>query len=86
MTPAEIRDRLASIGFDFETYANPLAAIHTTLKRLAEADEIKQASLGGKARYIWFQAPKADMLARIQARVNDDIEALQTRAARRKKR
>ena len=86
MTPAEVRDRLTGIGFDLATYSNPLAAIHTTLKRLTEADELKQTVLAGKIRYIWFQAPKADMLARIQARVSNDIEAQQKAATRRKKR
>ncbi len=39
MTPIEIRDRLRSTGFDLSRYANPLAAIHTVLKRLAESGE-----------------------------------------------
>lgn len=40
MTVVEVRDRLAATGFDLEKYANALAAIHTTLKRLAESDEV----------------------------------------------
>jgi hypothetical protein len=40
MTPTEIRDRLAAIGFDLTKYANTLAAIHTVLKRLNESKEV----------------------------------------------
>jgi hypothetical protein len=39
MTPIEIRDRLHATGFDLSRYANPLAAIHTVLRRLAENGE-----------------------------------------------
>jgi len=88
MTPADVRDRLTGIGFEIAGYANPLAAIHTTLKRLAEAEELKVAVSGpsGKPAYVWHQPPRTDMLARIQARVNNDIEAMQARATKRKKR
>ena len=88
MTPADVRDRLANVGFDLSAYANPLAAIHTTLKRLTEAEELKIAviSPGGKLAYVWHQPPRSDMLARIQARVNNDIEAQQKGVIRRKKR
>ena len=35
-TPVEIRDALKRMGFPFENYkANPLASIHTTLKRMS---------------------------------------------------
>ena len=88
MTPADVRDRLSGIGVELGAYANPLAAIHTTLKRLAEAEELKIAvgSPSGKLAYVWHQPPKSDMLARIQARVNNDLEALAARATKRKKR
>lgn len=88
MLPADVRDRLTAIGFELGIYANPLAAIHTTLKRLAEAGELKTmiVSPPGKLSYIWSKLPKSDMLARIQARVNNDLEALQQRGAQRKKR
>ena len=36
LTAVGIRDRLQQIGFDLDRYANPLAAIHTTLKRMTE--------------------------------------------------
>jgi hypothetical protein len=40
MTPLEVRDRLAAIGFDLDRYTNSLAAVHTVLKRLNQSQEI----------------------------------------------
>lgn len=61
MTPIEIRDRLAAFGFDMTKYANDLSAIHTVLKRLNHAGEIKFTTRGpGKPAYVWnhqFTAP-----------------------------
>lgn len=40
MTAIQVRERLEAIGiFDPSKYANPLAVIHTTLKRLEEAGD-----------------------------------------------
>jgi hypothetical protein len=41
MTPVEVRDRLRAIGFDVSKYANDLAAVHTILKRLNGAGELR---------------------------------------------
>ena len=41
MTPVEVRDRLQGIGVDLSRYSSDLAAVHTTLKRLNEAGEIR---------------------------------------------
>src|SRR5262249_12236321 len=41
MTPIEVRDRLAAIGFDVSKYVNDLAAVHTILKRLNESGELR---------------------------------------------
>jgi hypothetical protein len=57
MAPMEVRDRLMAIGFDLSKYANSLAAIHTVLKRLAEAGELQCVALeAGKVFYTWQQA------------------------------
>lgn len=40
LTPPEIRNYLSDKGFDFSAYANPLAVIHNTLKRLNKQGEI----------------------------------------------
>ena len=41
MTPIEVRDRLRAIGIDVSKYANDLAAVHTILKRLNQAGELR---------------------------------------------
>jgi len=40
LTALEVRDRLASIGVDLDKYSNPLASIHTVLKRMQDAGEL----------------------------------------------
>jgi len=54
MTPIEVRDRLAAIGFDVSKYVNDLAAVHTILKRLNEAGELRFVPrTPGKHQYMW---------------------------------
>jgi hypothetical protein len=54
MTPVEVRDRLLAIGFDVSKYANDLAAVHTILKRLNGAGELRFVPRGpGKHQYVW---------------------------------
>jgi hypothetical protein len=60
MTPVEVRDRLLGIGFDLSIYSNDLSAIHTVLKRLNEASEIRLIPRpSGKHAYLWQHPPKA---------------------------
>ena len=40
LTAIEIRDRLTSIGLDMQKYSNPLASIHTILRRMRDNGEI----------------------------------------------
>jgi hypothetical protein len=64
MAPPEVRDRLQSIGFDLSNYSNELAVIHTVLKRLNEAGEIRLiAKPGGKHAYLWAKPPKVIAIA-----------------------
>jgi hypothetical protein len=42
LTALDVRDRLASIGVDLEKHSNPLASIHTVLKRLHDAGELAE--------------------------------------------
>ena len=59
MTPMEVRDRLLSIGVDLSSYSNELAVIHTVLKRLNEAGEVRIIPKpGGKNQYLWAKPPK----------------------------
>jgi hypothetical protein len=41
LTAAEIRESLEALGFDMKSYSNPLATIHTVLRRLGEANEVE---------------------------------------------
>ena len=81
MTPAEIRDRLVAIGCDLSVYSNALAAIHTTLKRLAEAGELRTtpAVRAGKLGYAWVRSPNTATLTLENARITREIEKGQRR-------
>jgi hypothetical protein len=60
MTPLEVRERLLGIGVDLSVYANDLSAIHTVLKRLNEAGELRLVPrANGKHAYLWQRPAKA---------------------------
>jgi hypothetical protein len=60
MTPVEVRDRLHSIGIDLTAYSSELSAIHTVLKRLNEAGEVRIVPRpSGKDAYLWQRPVKA---------------------------
>jgi hypothetical protein len=59
MSPIDVRERLLSIGVDLSNYSNDLAVIHTVLKRLNEAGEIRIIPKpGGKHVYLWSAPPR----------------------------
>lgn len=63
LTVADVRERLLGVGVDLSKYANDLAAIHTTLKRLNEAEEIRFVTNGyGKVAYLWSRPGRAALL------------------------
>lgn len=55
MTPLEVKDGLLRMGINLEAkYSNPLAVIHTTLKRLHENIEVsKRTDKHGNTTYRW---------------------------------
>jgi hypothetical protein len=53
LTAVELRDRLASVGFDLDRYSNALAAVHTVLKRLAESGEAAVADQDETSRIAY---------------------------------
>jgi len=56
MTALDVRDRLAAIGFDLSKYSSGLAAIHTVLKRLNRAGELRcVARESGNQAYEWHK-------------------------------
>jgi hypothetical protein len=42
LTALEVRDRLRTIGVDLDKYTNPLASIHTVLKRMHDGGEVRE--------------------------------------------
>jgi hypothetical protein len=86
MTPTEVRERLAAIGCDLSSYSNPLASVHTVLKRLNESGELRFITTGhGKVAYIWNRPPRAAMLGPDIARVMQDLEERDRPETRRRK-
>lgn len=55
LTAAEVRRELEVTGFDFSRYhSNPLSAIHTVLKRLADSGQAESGSNAeGRATFRW---------------------------------
>jgi hypothetical protein len=51
LTPTQVRDELARMGYDLEKYAFVMPPIHNTLKRMKEAGEIREVEgIGGLGR------------------------------------
>jgi hypothetical protein len=53
LTPTQVRDRMAEMGYDLSKYKHEMPPIHNTLKRMKEAGEIREVEavggFGGKA-------------------------------------
>lgn len=48
LTPTQVRDEMARMGYDLDKYKHVMPPIHNTLKRMKEAGEIKEVEgLGG---------------------------------------
>ena len=59
MTPIDVRERLLAIGVDLSIYSSDLAVIHTVLKRLNEAGEIRLIPRPDKKHaYLWAAPPR----------------------------
>jgi hypothetical protein len=51
LTPTQVRDRMADMGYDLDKYKYVMPPIHNTLKRMKEAGEIREVDgLGGIGR------------------------------------
>ncbi len=53
VTATAVRDMLAEAGFNLSAYSNPLASIHTILKRLAERGELTTSIKNEQIYYRW---------------------------------
>jgi hypothetical protein len=79
MTPTDVRARLMAIGFDLSKYSSDLAAIHTVLKRLNEAGELRLIAHGPHGRqYLWHRPPQATGLGPDVAAVVREMEERQS--------
>jgi hypothetical protein len=51
LTPTQVRDRMAEMGYDLNKYKHEMPPIHNTLKRMKEAGEIREVEgIGGIGR------------------------------------
>jgi exonuclease I len=51
LTPTQVRDHLAQMGYDLEKYKHVMPPIHNTLKRMKEAGEIREVDgVGGSGK------------------------------------
>ena len=48
-----VRNLLMESGYDLAQYSNPLASIHTILKRLAKSGEVETSMRDGELYYQW---------------------------------
>lgn len=77
-TPVEIRDALKRMGFPFENYkANPLASIHTTLKRMVPAEmEVKTLKDGQKAYRLKSAGEWTEAFAEVRQWLRDSYSVV----------
>ena len=60
MSPTDVRERMKEIGIDLSVYSNEMAAIHTVIKRLHDAGELRFVTASpGKNLYVWQRPVKA---------------------------
>lgn len=78
LTPVDVRDRLRAMGFDVGKYTNDLAAVHTILKRLNDAHEVRFIRRpDGRHQYVPTSTPMTVALSR------DVVTAMYDNAAER---
>jgi hypothetical protein len=80
LTPVEIRDALKDMGYPFENYkANPLASIHTTLKRMVPGEvETKALKDGQKVYRLKSAGEWQAAFAEIRQWLQSDIHVIES--------
>jgi hypothetical protein len=53
----DIRDRVTAMGVDLSKYANGIGAVHTVLKRLIDAGEVRAMTGYDKRTVFWWNYP-----------------------------
>jgi hypothetical protein len=79
-TPVEIRDALKRMGFPFENYkANPLASIHTTLKRMVPAElETRTLKDGQKVYRLKSAVEWTEAFAEVRQWLQDSFNVVES--------
>ena len=80
LTPVDIRDALKNMGYPFENYkANPLASIHTTLKRMVPGElEAKTLKDGQKVYRLKDAAEWQEAFAEIRQWLKNDLQVIKS--------
>jgi hypothetical protein len=80
LSPVEIRDVLKRMGFPFENYkANPLASIHTTLKRMVPGElETKTLKDGQKVYRLKSAAEWQEAFAEMRQWFQDEFHLIKS--------
>jgi len=79
--PVIVRDMLERVGYDFGEQANPLASIHSILKRFEESGEAESLDVDGKVGYRLKKPDPAlvaklnDAVAEVAAAENEEQTA-----------
>jgi hypothetical protein len=58
LTPTQVRDRMAEMGYDLSKYKHVMPPIHNTLKRMKEAGEIREVDGIGGLGKAYERLPK----------------------------
>ncbi|HKV93718.1 MAG TPA: hypothetical protein VJW20_14315 [Candidatus Angelobacter sp.] len=80
LTPVEIRDALKNMGYPFENYkANPLASIHTTLKRMVPGElEAKTLKDGQKVYRLKSAAEWQEAFAEMRQWLQNEFHLIKS--------
>ena len=54
----EIRGRLSDLGYKLTQHKNPMASIHTAIRRMQENSEVKKVELDGAGKETFEQGPE----------------------------
>src|SRR5262245_1512836 len=82
LTVLEVRAQLGAMGIDLSRYENDLAAIHTILKRLNQAGEIRFVPRSwGRPSYEWLFPHASVMTVKSREEAIQQFEKLEPRYA-----
>jgi hypothetical protein len=65
MTASELKESIEARKHNLSTYSNPLAVIHTVLKRLVQSGEVMVPQTKGKKAYQWV-SPTDKLLSELR--------------------